>query len=153
MKTDNNKSSYQDRQSNINKGEELFENWMEKKGYSYKKLGFDEKTNNIEGFWLMHPLLRNLPDYTHYDQNNERLVYFQVKGTYSIKLDDILNWYLFESLFCNEKTDLRIVFSFESGMQFYTTKELKKELTDLTIKEWHDSKQYVTIKGLKYSVI
>jgi len=149
MKTDNNKSSYQDRQSNINKGEELFEKWMDERGYSYNKLGFDEKTNNIEGFWLMHQLLRNLPDYTWYDKNQDRLVYFQVKGTNKVKIDDIINWESFETIFCNEKSVLRIVFSFESGMQFFTIKQLKKELTNVTIKEWHDGKQYVSINGLQ----
>ena len=149
MRTDNNESSYQDRQSNINKGELIFEKYMANNGYSYKKLGFDEKTNNIEGYWNVHPILRNLPDYTWYDKKNKRIFYFQVKGTYSVKIDDLINWNIFESLFCNAKAELRIAFCFEKGIQFYSLQEVKKEITNLTIKEWHDGKQYVTIPGLK----
>lgn len=146
MRKDTNESSYQNRQSNINKGEELFEKWMLDNGYSCKKLGFDEKTNNIDGFWHMHPLLRNLPDYILYDKKKNRLVYFQVKGTCNIKIDDIINWNLFETLFCNDKAVLRIAFCYDDATYFYTLNEIKKELTDSTIKEWHDGKQYITIK-------
>ena len=146
MKSDTNESSYQDRQGNINKGEELFIKWMTDNSYNFKKLGFDEKTNNIDGFWHMHPLLRNLPDYTTYNKKKDILTYFQVKGTCNIKIDDIINWNLFETLFCNDKAILIIALCFDDATHFYTLKEIRKELTNTTIKEWHDSKQYVTIK-------
>jgi len=146
MKLDTNESSYQDRQGNINKGEELFEKWMTDHSYNFKKLGFDEKTNNIDGFWLMHPLLRNLPDYITYSKEKDILTFIQVKGTCNIKIDDINNWNLFESLFCNDKAKLIIALCFYDDIKFYTLKKLNKLLTNTTIKEFHDGKQYVTIK-------
>ena len=72
-KTDNNASSYDERQSNINLGEELFEAFMKEKKYEFQRFGFDEKNNNIKGFFLMHPLLRSFPDYISYFESKRKL--------------------------------------------------------------------------------
>ena len=56
-RTDNNSSSYTERQSNINVGEEIFESYMNENNYEFQRFGFDEKNNNIKGFILMNPFL------------------------------------------------------------------------------------------------
>ena len=50
-------NTYQERNSVPNKAEELFIEYMTKLGREMKRLGFDEKNNNIDGFWKVHPLV------------------------------------------------------------------------------------------------
>ena len=94
--TDNNNYSYNERQSNVNIGEQLFETYMNEKKIEFYRMGFDEKNNNIKGFYLMHPVLRSLPDYISYNSSKNKMYYIQVKGTNKIKVDDFLNY----SQFC-----------------------------------------------------
>jgi hypothetical protein len=146
-KTDNNASSYDERQSNINLGEELFEAFMKEKKYEFQRFGFDEKNNNIKGFFLMHPLLRSLPDYISYFESKRKLYYIQVKGTNKLKLDNLLNYSHFESIFCNEYSEIVIFFCFKNEKPIIKTmKEIKKMITGCEIKVWHDNKQYVELK-------
>lgn len=142
-RTDNNSSSYTQRQSNINAGEEFFEAYMNEKNYEFQRFGFDEKNNNIKGFFLMHPFLRSLPDYISYFESRKKLYYIQVKGTNKLKLDDLLNYSHFESMFCNQDSELVIFFCFKDKKPFIKTlTEIKRMITGCEIKEWHDKKQY-----------
>jgi hypothetical protein len=142
-RTDNNSSSYTQRQSNINAGEEVFEAYMKEKNYEFQRFGFDEKNNNIKGFFLMHPFLRSLPDYISYFESRKKLYYIQVKGTNKLKLDDILNYSHFESMFCNQDSELVIFFCFKNEKPIIKTlTEIKRMITGCEIKEWHDKKQY-----------
>ena len=111
--TDNNNYSYNERQSNVNIGEQLFETYMNEKKIEFYRMGFDEKNNNIKGFYLMHPVLRSLPDYISYNSSKNKMYYIQVKGTNKIKVDDFLNYSQFESIFCNEHSELVIFFCFK----------------------------------------
>jgi hypothetical protein len=142
-RTDNHSSSYTQRQANINAGEEIFESYMNEKNYEFQRFGFDEKNNNIKGFFLMHPFLRSLPDYISYFESRKKLYYIQVKGTNKLKLDDLLNYSHFESMFCNKDSELVIFFCFKDTKPFIKTlTEIKRMITGCEIKEWHDKKQY-----------
>ena len=48
-------------QSNI--GEDLFEMYCERQGYTFNRLGFDEQNGFVENFFKLSPIIRNLPDY------------------------------------------------------------------------------------------
>ena len=142
-RTDNNASSYNERQSNINQGEELFEAYMKSKNFVFQRFGFDEKKYNIEGFFLMHPFLRSLPDYICYVKPRNKIYYIQVKGTNKLKVDDLVNYSHFEAMFCNQNSELVIFFCFKNEKPIIKTlTDLKKMITGSVVKEWHDKKQY-----------
>jgi hypothetical protein len=146
LKTDNNTCSYEQRQTNVNQGEELFEKYMTEKGYPFQRFGFDEKKNNINGFFLMHPLLRSLPDYTSYFKDQNKLIYWHVKGTNKIKVEDLIQYTNFESLFCEKQSIMRIAFCFINQTPIIKSlTEVKEMITGLTIKEWHDKKQFISL--------
>ena len=143
VRTDNNTATYEQRQNNINIGEEVFESYMREKNYEFQRFGFDEKNKNIKGFFLMHPFLRSLPDYITYFESRKKLYYIQVKGTNKLKLDDLLNYSHFESMFCNKDSELVIFFCFKNEKPIIKTlTEIKRMITGCEIKEWHDKKQY-----------
>lgn len=145
--TDHNGATYGERQENINKGEELFVAYMNNKGYKIHRFGFDEKRSNVEGFYLMHPVLRSLPDYVSYSKRESKLYYFHVKGTNKVKIEDLISYSTFESLFCDEKSVLRIAFCFEGqAIRFKSLNEIKKMMTGKAISEWHDKKQFIALK-------
>ena len=145
-KTDNNESSYHKRQNNINQGEELFEKYMAEKGYSLQRFGFDEKKYNIDGFQLMHPLLRSLPDYISYFKNQNKLIYFHIKGTNKIKIEDLIQYSTFENMFCTNQAILRVAFCFKDKEPIVKSiSEIKKMITGLSIGEWHDKKQFISL--------
>jgi len=143
--TDNNNYSYNERQSNVNIGEQLFETYMNEKKIEFYRMGFDEKNNNIKGFYLMHPVLRSLPDYISYNSSKNKMYYIQVKGTNKIKVDDFLNYSQFESIFCNEHSELVIFFCFKDKTIIKKFSEIKKMITGCEVKEWHDKKQYFNL--------
>ena len=112
----------------------------------FHRLGFDEKNNKIEGFQFMHPLLRSLPDYISYFENKKKLYYIQVKGTNKIKLEDLINYSTFESMFCDSNSQLVVFFCFKNEAPIVKTlKEVKKLVSGCVIKEFHDNKQYVEL--------
>jgi hypothetical protein len=135
----------------IRPGEELFEKWAKAKGYNVQRFGFDETNNNIDGYWLVNPILRSLPDYVLYRKKDgkQRLFYVHVKGTPSFKLNDFYTYKAFESLFCNEEAVLRIAFCLANqDPVLLTLDDLQKRMTDRVISEWDDGKQYVVIPGI-----
>ena len=146
-RTDNNTSSYYQRQSNINLGEQLFEAYMNEKKFEYHRFGFDEKNDYINGFFLMHPFLRSFPDYISYVPSTKKLYYIQVKGTNKFKLEDLLYYSQFELMFCNKDSQLVVFFCFENQTPIIKTlSQIKTMITGCEIKEWHDKKQYVELK-------
>lgn len=147
-----NELPYQERIKGTNVGEQIFEEWAKVKGYNVQRFGYDEVHNHIDGYWLVHPILRSLPDYVLYRKKDgkQRLFYVHVKGTKSFKLNDFYTYKSFESLFCNEESVLRIAFCLpDQDPVLLTLDELQKRMTGMTVHEWHDGKQYVDIPGIK----
>jgi hypothetical protein len=76
-------NTYIERQSAPNDAEVLFEAMCEDKGWKFYRVGFDEKSRNVDQFFRLTPLLRNLPDYYLLSSRCAGMV--QVKGTDAIK--------------------------------------------------------------------
>ena len=79
----NGSNTYQERQSAKNIAEDLFEQYCLEKNYIIYRLGFNEKTRNINYFYDLNPYIRNLPDYIVETQNE--LFVINVKGTANFK--------------------------------------------------------------------
>lgn len=89
---------YETRQAvGINIGEELFMQWCNRNQWNCQRLGFDEKYANVNSFFNLNAVLRNMPDYV--VQKDERVFVVNVKGTANIKenerllLPDLINAY------------------------------------------------------------
>jgi hypothetical protein len=73
------------------------------------------------------------------------MMYFHIKGTNKMKIDDVINYSAFEFLF-GLNADLFIVFMFEAGKPIKRNmRQIREMMTGLTIAKWHDGKQYVAL--------
>ena len=73
------------------------------------------------------------------------MMYFHIKGTNKMKIDDVINYSAFEFLF-GLNADLFIVFMFEPDKPIKRTmRQIREMMTGLTIAKWHDGKQYVAL--------
>ena len=145
-----NELPYHERIKGTNMGEQRFEEWAKGKGYNVQRFGFNEIDGNINGFFLVHPLIRSLPDYVLYREDKKKLIYIHVKGTISFKIDDLISYSQWESFFCNENVVLNVVFCLkDQDPVILNLDEIRKRMTGMTIHEWHDGKQYVDIPGIK----
>lgn len=76
--------TFAQRQLEPSRGEVLFEDWCQKNSRFYRRLGFDQHTEQIPEFYDVPPVMRNLPDYL-YKSPNGKYSIISVKGTESIK--------------------------------------------------------------------
>jgi hypothetical protein len=83
----NGSMSYSERQKVKNRAEFLFEYYCAEKDYQVTRVGFDEKNGNVDNFYYLNPILRNLPDYVVNTANGTWVV--MVKGTTNIKQKEI----------------------------------------------------------------
>lgn len=138
-------NSYQERQSEPNLGEQVFEDYCQKMGYQCLRFGFEEKSNRFERFYLVNPFLRNIPDYI-VDTGSSLLV-VQVKGTANIKKEEIDKMPLFLEWYSSKDAPLVYAFCFhdrEKPVLVYPEKviDLYQKATD---KRWKDGKIYRTL--------
>ena len=140
----NGSNTYAQRQTVVNKGEELFEVYCRDMGYDFKRLGFDEKNDNVDGFFNLNPMLRNLPDYLVTTKDGMFVV--NVKGTANFKKKEIDMLPLFTEWFSSKKAPLCYCFCFEGKKPklIYPEKliELYKTSTD---RQWNDGVTYRTL--------
>lgn len=85
--TGNAKQSYSERQTVSNTGEDLFIEWASKEKWNIYRLGFDEKNKNVDNFFKLNPLMRNIPDFIVTKKDKIRVI--NVKGTANIKEKEI----------------------------------------------------------------
>lgn len=134
-------NTYAQRQTVSNIGEQLFEEYCNIAGYDFKRLGFDEKNDNVDGFFNLNPLLRNLPDYLVTTRDGMFVV--NVKGTANFKKTEIDMLPLFTEWFSSKKAPLVYAFCFEGQKPklIYPEKliELYKVSTD---RQWSDGVVY-----------
>ena len=122
-------------------GEDLFEEYCQKKGVKYFRTGFDEKDDQIQQFWLVHPLMRHIPDYLIETQAGD-LSWINVKGTPCIKIIDLFVYAQFEQQL-KGGCGFYLAFCFRGQDPIFLTFEaLQARLTGLTVQEWDDGKQY-----------
>ena len=141
---DGNKS-YIDRQKLKNVGEELFEIYCKKQGHNFKRLGFDEKNNNIPNFFRLNTLLRNIPDYI---LNTGDFTYVvNIKGTANFKKSEIDLLPLFLEWYSSKKAPLVYCFCFEGYEKPFTL--YPEQIIELYDKEkdktWNDGVIYRTL--------
>jgi hypothetical protein len=134
------------RQTVSNMPEMWFVDYMESVGMPVKRFEIDEKEVNIHGFWNIHRLIRSLPDFVYFNAKKQRMMYFHIKGTNKMKIDDVINYSAFEFLF-GLNADFYIVFMMEKDKPVKRTmRQIREMMTGLTIAKWHDGKQYVALK-------
>ena len=85
--TGNAKQSYLERQAVTNTGEDIFIEWAIKEKWNICRLGFDEKNKNVDNFFKLNPLIRNIPDFIVTKKDKIRVI--NVKGTANIKEKEI----------------------------------------------------------------
>jgi len=139
-------NNYQERNKNqINISEQVFENYCKDKNIKIHKLGFDEKTNNINYFYTLHPIIRKLPDYIMEYKN--KLHYVEVKGTNKLKLDDIKTYIQFYKLFCKDNSfQIAFVNIRTVKVKIINLLNIIKSIKNIPIKRFqNDNKQYYEI--------
>lgn len=137
-KAGNANQSYSERQGiGFNLAEDLFIEWANKKGWKCTRLGFDEKQGNVDNFFKLSPLLRNVPDFV--ITKNDKIYVVNVKGTPRFKkkefdiLDDI------EESYSSPSAQLRYAFCFKNTEpKFFSTKEIKEMYNKEEEQKWHD---------------
>lgn len=141
-------NNYQERNSVPNVAEELFVKYMADKGYKLQRFGFDEKNDPIDGFWRTHKFIRSIPDFVWLDKRKPKFVmtYFHVKGTNTIKVDDLINYSLFEDLFLKEGVVKYVFMHDKSGPIFKSLKDIRYAMTGKKICEWNDGNQYIPLQ-------
>lgn len=139
-------NSYAERNSGVNIGEQLFEEYCKNKGVLCKRLGFDEKTDPMPHFWKLNPLLRNLPDYLVSGANGIKLI--MVKGTANIKKKEADLIPLFMEWYETKEVPLYYAFCFEGQKKplFMTPSRVLLLYQQGTDKQWSDGVKYRTLE-------
>lgn len=144
----NGNNSYKDRQSVGNTGEQLFEEYCNAKGLFFKKIGFEEKNNNIKHYYRLNPYLRNIPDYLVETETESFLV--MVKGTANIKKVEFLMIPQFMEWYASKDCRLYYAFCFSDRNKpaFRTPDQVMQLYQEGYDKQWSDGKIYRTINLL-----
>ena len=141
----NGNNTYKQRQSVVNKGEILFENYCKEKNFNFTRIGFDEKFNSVDNFYNLNTMLRNLPDFV---VNTERMTFVvMVKGSYNIKEKEVKMIPMFMEWFSSKNAPLVYAFCIEnqSPKLIYPEKVIEmyeKSKLDLV---WNDGVRYRNI--------
>jgi len=135
-------ASFLDRQKLVNHGEILFENYCAKMNYKYWRIGFDEKHNEIDHYWKLNAMIRNLPDYI-VDTGKHTFV-VNVKGTGNFKQLEVKMIPLFLEWFSTKEAPLIYAFCFTDQKPIMVYPEKVIELYDQAgiDKQWQDGKIY-----------
>jgi len=137
----NGNNTYAERLTVDNKGEMLFERYCKEKGYEFVRIGFDSKNGYIPKFFLINPLLRNIPDYFVNTPHGALLV--QVKSSPNFKKKEIDLIPLMLENFSSKEVPLVYAFCFDfcAPQMVYPEKiiELYKNSVD---QQWPDGVTY-----------
>ena len=136
--------TYQQRiTSNI--GEDLFEDYCQKAGYSYNRIGFDEQAGYVPNFQYLNPLLRNLPDYV--VNTNDGVYVVCVKGTANIKEKEVNLLPLMIEWFSSKHAPLIYAFCFVGKKPILIYPEKIIQLYEKSFnKKWNDGVVYRTLE-------
>lgn len=137
----NGNDSYAKRQTQPNVGEQYFEDYCNSMGFTYYKIGFDEKRMNIPRFYELNVFLRNLPDYVVHTKNGMRIV--NVKGTANFKKKEYDNLPLSGEWYSSKNAPLVYAFCFKGKTPIFLYPErimlLYEQSTD---QQWDDGVVY-----------
>lgn len=137
-----NKDNYQHRMKPENcTGETLFKKWCLENDWYYEKFGFDSK---IKKFWLLNPILRNIPDYI--IEKGPKIYVVQVKGTANFKQNEYNMMDEFIKCYDSKEAPLVYAFCFSYQIPVFKKPNQIKELYEKSInKIWDDGKIYRTL--------
>ena len=135
-------ASFLDRQKIVNHGEILFENYCAKMEYKCWRLGNEEKHSQIDHYWKLNPMIRNLPDYI-VDTGKHTFV-VNVKGTVNFKQSEVKMIPLFLEWFSTKEAPLIYAFCFteQKPIMVYPEKVIKLYEQAGQDKQWQDGKIY-----------
>lgn len=138
----NGNQSYTERNARtINLGEQLFEDWCKSNEYGCYRIGYDEKTGIIDGWYKVAQSIRQMPDYLVTKGN--RMAVVSVKGTLKFKAQDFnrLDWY--EETYGTDECPFRFVFSTRDRIIWLTTAQVREAYEASTnVGVWPDGKQW-----------
>ena len=130
--------TYSQRQGvGFNLAEDLFTKWASDKGWKCTRLGFDEKNGNVDNFFKLPSLLRNLPDFV--ITKKDKIYVVNVKGTprFKKKEFDILD--KIEQSYSSLSAPLRYAFCFNNQEpKFFSTEQIKEMYSKESDQQWHD---------------
>jgi len=137
----NGSNTYQERQSFVNIAEQIFEEYCTEKNYQFHRLGFNEKTRNINYFYDLNVLIRNLPDYI--VDVGDQLFVVNVKGTANFKKKEVDMIPLFLEWYDSKKASLIYAFCFvgKKPKLIYPEKIIKL-YDDSNDQQWSDGVIY-----------
>lgn len=141
----NGSNTYSERQKVKNRAEFLFEMYCAEKEYKVARCGFDEKNKNIDNFYFLNPVLRNLPDYV--VNTPTQMLVVMVKGTANIKEKEIELLPRLVSCFDNEKAKLVYAFCFlGKEPKLLSPQKVEALYKNATDKTWHDGVVYRSLE-------
>jgi len=124
-------------------GEAFFENYCLITNTKFHRVGFDEKNNNVEAFWRLSGLLRNLPDYVTNTVKGKTYV-VAVKGTENFKQKEFELLPKMVEAFSSKEAPLIYAFCFKEKQAPIWVKP--SEIIELYNKsqdqQWHDGVIY-----------
>jgi len=132
--------NYKERNSGSNFAEEFFEQYC--KNYYIRRIGFDEKHDNIPHFYNMSRMLRNLPDY--YVDTGKKQFVVNVKGTDCIKQKEYDIIPLLSSAYSDDNCMLVYAFCFKENTKpiFLYPMEVINTYDQKEDRVWHDGIVY-----------
>ena len=138
----NARQNYNDRNSiKVNLGEELFLDWAAEKCSFVSRLGFDEKAGNVDKFFDLNPILRNIPDFLII--NNDRAFLVNVKGTINFKRKEYDLLPKLIETYASDNAPLVYAFCFRNEQPKFVTTTQIIDLFDKSIeKVWDDGVAY-----------
>lgn len=139
-------NSYAERNSGVNIGEQLFEEYCNSKKLFIRKLGFDEKNDPIPNFYSLNPFIRNMPDYYVLGNKGPKLV--NVKGTANFKDYEITLLPQFMEWYSTKECPLIYAFCFrgQNIPTFRTPDQVIELYRQATDKQWSDGVKYRTLE-------
>jgi len=126
-----------------NFGEQLFIDYARNAGYTIHRIGFDEKQDQVQGFYNLNKVIRQLPDFICIRPSTGRMAVVSVKGTSKFKEEDYNRLRWLEDCYSTPKAPLRFVFALKTGIYWRTVSEvaeLYRQSTEIGI--WPDGKKY-----------
>ena len=141
----NGSNTYNERQKVKNRAEFLFEMYCAEKEYNLVRCGFDEKNRNVDNFYYLNPVLRNLPDYVVNTSRGTFVV--MVKGTANIKEKEIELMPRLISCFDSDKARLVYAFCFlGKEPKLISPQKVDILYKNATDKKWHDGVVYRSLE-------
>lgn len=142
----NKNNTYEDRMKVSNYAENQFQIYCKKKGLEFYHLGFDKQ--KVEHFYLLNPIIRNIPDYVVW--NDEKIFLVQVKGSPILKQKEYELFDKMISAYESDKVKLYYAYCFNDDFIFLSFSKMKLiyENEPIILRFENDGKSYKMLNEL-----